>query len=362
MRQALDLAERGWGTVSPNPMVGAVVVLDDRVVGRGWFEGPRGRPHAELHALDAAGPRARGATLYCTLEPCDHHGATPPCTDALIEAGVARAVVAARDPNPVVDGRGFARLRQAGIEVTTGVLEDDACRLNAAFERHVTTGRPYVVLKSASSLDGKTAASDGSSKWITSEAARADGQRLRAWADAIVVGARTAATDDPALTVRDDRYAGARPPLRVVVDTRGRVGAGGAMFDASAPTLVATTDATPERRLAQWQAAGAEVAILDRAVSGGVSLHALLDELGKRDVQGLLVEGGATLAWSFVDDGLVDRVVTYLAPKLIGGEDAPGVMGGAGFAPIDRALSLRFTSVAAVGPDLRVEADVQRDR
>ena len=362
MRQALDLAERGWGTVSPNPMVGAVVVRDDRVVGRGWFEGPRGRPHAELNALEEAGPLARGATLYCTLEPCDHHGATPPCTEALIDAGVARAVVAARDPNPVVDGRGFARLRDAGIEVTTGLLEDEARRLNAAFERHVTSGRPYVVLKSASSLDGKTAATDGSSKWITSEPARADGQRLRAWADAIVVGARTAASDDPALTVRDERYASVRRPLRVVVDSRGRVPAGGALFDASAPTLVATTDATPERRLAQWHAAGAEVAILDRAASGGVSLSALLDELGKRDVQGLLVEGGATLAWSFVRDGLLDRIVMYLAPKLVGGATAPGVLTGSGFAPIERALRLRFASVGAVGPDLKVEADVQRDR
>jgi diaminohydroxyphosphoribosylaminopyrimidine deaminase/5-amino-6-(5-phosphoribosylamino)uracil reductase len=361
MRRALDLAERGWGTVSPNPMVGALVVNEDQAVGEGWFEGPPGRPHAEVRALAAAGSRARGSTLYCTLEPCDHHGATPPCTQAVIAAGVARVVVGARDPNPLVDGRGLGSLRGAGIEVIAGILEDEARRLNAAFERHVTTGRPFVVLKSATSIDGKTAAVDGSSKWITSEAARADGQRLRAWADAIVVGANTVTIDEPALTVRDPRWAAARPPLRVVVDGRGGVPASGALFDASTPTLVATTDAAPRSRLAEWETAGAETVILDRATSGGVSLDALLDELGKRDVQGVLVEGGATLAWSFVRDGLVDRVVLYLAPKLVGGATAPGVLNGEGFAPIARALPLRFTSVRAVGPDLKVEADVQRD-
>jgi diaminohydroxyphosphoribosylaminopyrimidine deaminase/5-amino-6-(5-phosphoribosylamino)uracil reductase len=363
MRRALELAERGWGNVSPNPMVGAIVVsADGEILGEGWYEGPRGRPHAEIHALATAGSRARGATLVCTLEPCDHHGSTPPCTEALIEAGIGRVVVAAGDPNPVVNGRGFRRLREAGIEVETGLLEQEARRLNAAFERHVTTGRPFVILKTAASLDGKTAAADGSSKWITSEEARADAQRLRAWADAVSAGSRTIVEDDPALTVRDPALAGARRPLRVVIDSAGRVTADAQVFDDAAPTLVATTDLAPDERIRSWQSAGAEVLVLERDQAGGVSLTELVDALGKRDVQGLLVEGGATLAWSFLRDRLVDRVVAYVAPKILGGASAQGVVMGGGFVPVEAALPLVFERVERVGPDLRLEADVHRDR
>jgi diaminohydroxyphosphoribosylaminopyrimidine deaminase / 5-amino-6-(5-phosphoribosylamino)uracil reductase len=361
MQRALALAERGWGRVSPNPLVGAVIVYGDQVVGEGWHEGP-GSPHAEVVALRDAGEGARGSTLYVTLEPCDHTGRTGPCTEAIIEAGVARVVAGATDPNPVVDGSGFARLRSAGVEVATGVLGDEARRLNVAFERHVRTGRPFVIVKGAASLDGKTATIAGVSKWITSRDARDDAQRLRAWADAIVVGARTAIEDEPALTVRVPAWADARPPIRVVVDTAGRVPAGGAMFDGSAPTLVATTEHAPDARVSSWQAAGAEVVVLGQDIAGGVSLEGLLDALGKRDVQGLVVEGGATLAWSFVRDALVDRVVVYLAPMVLGGASAPGIVMGGGFTGLDESLPLEITAVERVGPDLKVEADVQRHR
>ncbi len=242
MRRALELAALGRGLVSPNPMVGAVIVRDGHVVGEGWHEGPG---HAARRGPSRWPPRAtsaRGATLYCTLEPCDHVGRTPPCTSAIVDAGVARAVVAAGDPNPVVDGRGFARLRAAGVQVETGVLEAASRRLNAAFERHVVTGLPFVTLKTAASLDGKTAARDGTSRWITGEEARDDVQRLRGAADAIVAGAGTVVADDPALTVRDPSYRG-HPPLRVVVDASGRVPPDARIFDRSAPTLIATTDA-----------------------------------------------------------------------------------------------------------------------
>ena len=362
MRRALQLAERGWGRVSPNPMVGAIVVCDGgEGVGAGWYEGPRGRPHAGVWALAQAAERARGATLICTLEPCDHHGSTPPCTEALIEAGIAQAVVAAADPNLVVNGRGFQRLRDAGIHVQTGLLRSEAHRLNAAFERHITTGLPFVILKSASSLDGKTAAVDGTSKWITSEEARADAQRLRAWADAIVVGSRTILDDDPALTLRDPAFAEARPPLRVVVDSGGRVPADARIFDGSAPTLVATTEHAPAGRVREWESVGAEVLVCERDRAGGVSLQNLVEALGKRDAQGLLVEGGATLAWSFLRDRLVDRVVLYVAPKILGGASAQGVVMGGGFAPVDAAMPLEFERVERIGPDLRVEAHVHRD-
>jgi diaminohydroxyphosphoribosylaminopyrimidine deaminase / 5-amino-6-(5-phosphoribosylamino)uracil reductase len=362
MREALALAQRGWGRVSPNPMVGALVVdRSGAVVGRGWYQGPRGAPHAEVRALAEAAGRARGATLYCTLEPCDHHGATPPCTEAIIAAGVARAVVAAVDPNPLVDGRGFARLRDAALVVDTGVLGAEAHRLNAAFERHVTSGLPFVVWKVASSLDGKTAAADGSSRWITSSEARADAHRLRAWADAIVVGAGTVRADDPQLTVRGVAP-GAWAPLRVVVDASGGTPPEARVFDDAASTLVATTERAPDDRIEAWSATGAEVAVLDADADGGVAPAALVRELGKRDVQGVLLEGGARLAWSFLRDDLVDRVVQYLAPSILGGTGAVGAVAGSGFVPVEAARRLSFERVERVGPDLRVEADVHGHR
>jgi diaminohydroxyphosphoribosylaminopyrimidine deaminase/5-amino-6-(5-phosphoribosylamino)uracil reductase len=363
MREALALAERGLGHVSPNPMVGALVVdASDTVLARSWYAGPRGAPHAEVLALRAAGDRARGATVYCSLEPCDHHASTPPCTDALIAAGVARVVVAAGDPNPLVDGRGLTHLRDAGIDVIDGVLAEEAHRLNAAFERHITTGLPFVVWKIAASLDGKTAAHDGTSQWITSPEARADAHRLRAWSDAIVVGAGTVLTDDPRLTVREAGLAEARQPTRVVVDSGGRVASSAAVFDDDASTLVATTDRAPDARVRAWEMAGAEVLVLDADVSGGVSPTDLLVALGKRDVQGVLLEGGATLAWSFLRDGAIDRIVQYIAPVLVGGTAAHGVVAGSGFAPIEHARRVSYRRIDRIGPDLRVEADVHRDR
>jgi diaminohydroxyphosphoribosylaminopyrimidine deaminase / 5-amino-6-(5-phosphoribosylamino)uracil reductase len=362
MRRALELARRGWGRVSPNPMVGAVVVAGGEVVGEGWYEGPRGRPHAEVRALAQAGDGARGATVVCTLEPCDHTGSTPPCTRALIDAGVARVIVAAVDPNPLVDGRGLAALSAAGVDVTRGPFEEEVRRLNAAFERHVTSGLPFVIAKMASSLDGRAAARDGSSRWITGAPARADAHRLRAWSDAVVVGSGTALADDPSLTARDPGSAGAVPPVRVVVDTAGRVPATGGLFDDAAPTLVATTELAPNRRRSEWEAAGAEVVVVERDASGKVSMPELMAALGKRDVQGVLLEGGPTLAWSAVRDGVVDRVVWYLAPMLVGGVDAPAALGGTGFAPIGDALRLDLASVVRLGDDLRLEADVHRDR
>ncbi len=361
MRRALELAQRGRGRVSPNPLVGAVVVRGDSIVGEGWHEGP-GTAHAEVVALTEAGDRARGATVYCTLEPCDHIGRTPPCTAALIDAGIARLVAAAQDPNPIVDGRGFARLREHGIAVQAGILETEARRQNAAFERHVTTGSPFVTLKMASSLDGKTAASDGSSKWISGTAAREDAQRLRAASDAILVGSGTVLADDPALTVRGDAVIPGRAPLRVVVDSSGRVSPDAKLFDDAAPTIVATTSSADPARVAAWRDAGADVEVVDVDDAGRVSLTQVIARLGKHDVQGLLVEGGATVAWSLVADGLVDRVVLYIAPSIVGGTGADPIVGGLGFAPIGRALGLRFERVERLGDDLRVEADVHGDR
>ena len=359
MRRALVLAANGLGLASPNPLVGAVVVdAAGRVVGEGWHEGP-GTPHAEVMALTVAGDRARDGTLYVTLEPCSHHGRTPPCAPAVADAGVARVVASIRDPNPVVDGRGFALLREAGVEVSEGVLAREAKAQNAGFFRHVATGRPFVVLKMAASLDGKVAARDGSSRWVTGEEARADAHLLRAWSDAVVVGSGTALADDPALTVRLPRYRG-RQPLRVVVDGGGRLRAGSRVLQGAPPTLVATTPGAPSEVREAWARAGADVVVFEPA--GHVPLAELVAELGKRDLRSVVVEGGPTLAWSFVRQALVDRIVLYVAPKLLGGSRAPGVLGGDGVASIADAVGAEIVEVERVGADLKVVADVHRDR
>jgi diaminohydroxyphosphoribosylaminopyrimidine deaminase/5-amino-6-(5-phosphoribosylamino)uracil reductase len=359
LSEALDLAARGRGRVSPNPLVGAVIVADGAVVGRGWHEGP-GTAHAEVVALGEAGERARGATLFTSLEPCDHRGRTGPCTQAILDAGIARVVVGVVDPNPVVDGRGIERLRAGGLDVRVGVLEQDSERINEAFFKHVRTGSPFVTLKMAATLDGKVAARDGSSRWITGEEARTDVHRLRGASDAIVVGAGTAILDEPSLTVRDPEYRG-RPVLRVLVDAAGRVEATSALFSDEAPTLVATTERAPADRVEAWRAAGADIVVYE-GDDARVPLCTLIADLGKRDVQSALMEGGPTLAWSAVAEGVVDKVVLYLAPKLIGGTSAPGILGGEGLASIGEAIDLEVAEVDRIGGDVKVEAYVHRDR
>jgi diaminohydroxyphosphoribosylaminopyrimidine deaminase/5-amino-6-(5-phosphoribosylamino)uracil reductase len=358
MRRALRLASNGLGLAPPNPMVGAVVVAEDDIVGEGWHEGP-GTPHAEIHALRAAGERAHGATLYVTLEPCSHHGRTPPCAPEVIEAGIARVVAGMRDPNAEVDGQGFALLRQAGVEVADGVLPEEAAALNPGFIKHWRSPLPFVTLKVAASLDGKVAARDGSSRWITGKEAREDAHRLRAANGAVLVGAGTALADDPSLTVRLAGYRG-RQPMRVVVDGSGRVPATGALFDDAASTMVATTELAPREAWEAWTAAGAEVLVVPTDGGGRVELKHVLEHLSeacrRTDV---LIEGGPTVAWSAVNAGLVDRFVIYTAPKLIGGTGAPGVLAGDGIASIAEAIRLGIVSVERLGADMKVVAEVQ---
>ena len=358
MRRAIQLAERGRGLVSPNPLVGAILVRDGEVVGEGWHAGA-GTPHAEIHALNQAGDRARGATLYVTLEPCSHTGRTPPCAPALVEAGVTRVVAAMGDPNPLVDGAGLALLRDAGIEVEVGLLSAMAEEQNVAFVHHVPTGLPHVTLKMAASLDGKAAARDGSSKWISGEDSRRRVHRMRASADAIMVGAGTARRDDPALTCRDPSYAGP-PKLRVLVDGRGIVPATATLFDGAAPTLVATTPAADDDLVGQWRR-GAEVAVYDTP-SASVPLGMLMKDLAARGVQSVLLEGGPTLAADAIASGIVDRVVFFYAPILVGGAGAPGILMGDGVATIADALRLEGVRFERSGDDLVVVGDVHRHR
>jgi diaminohydroxyphosphoribosylaminopyrimidine deaminase/5-amino-6-(5-phosphoribosylamino)uracil reductase len=358
MRRALALAEKGAGLAAPNPMVGAVVVAPaGEVIGEGWHEGP-GTAHAEIVALAQAGERAAGATLFVTLEPCSHQGRSAPCAPQVVQAGVRRVVIPVLDPNPEVDGAGVEILRRAGVDVEVGVLAEEAGDLIAGFAKHIRTGVPFVTLKMAMSLDGKVAAGDGSSRWVSGEEARRDVHRLRAASGAIVVGAGTAVADDPALTVRLDGYRG-RAPVRVVVDGSGRTPTGGALFDPSAPTWMATTSRADQLAVQGWRESGAEVLMLgeDR-----VALPLLMKELGAAGIQDALIEGGPTLAWAAIEAGVVDRIVLYVAPKLIGGTDAPGVLGGAGVRSIADAIPLVIRSVERIGEDVKVVADVHRPR
>jgi diaminohydroxyphosphoribosylaminopyrimidine deaminase/5-amino-6-(5-phosphoribosylamino)uracil reductase len=361
MERALALARGGLGLAAPNPLVGALVVAGGEIVGEGWHEGP-GTPHAEVVALRETGERSRGATLYTTLEPCSHQGRTPPCAPAVVAAGIARVVVATRDPNPVVDGNGIRILREAGTQVDEDVLAGPARRLIEGFAKHVTRGLPFVTLKMAASVDGKVAARDGTSRWITGPEAREDVHRLRASSGAIVVGAGTVVADNPSLTVRIPGYRG-RAPLRVAVDAAGRLPRTAALFDGSAPTLVATVPGVQTATRRAWEEAGADVLLIDGgADQNTVSLEALIELLGKRDVQSVLIEGGPTLAWSAVAAGVVDRLVLYLSPKLIGGAGAPGILGGRGIDTIADALSVELSDLTTLGRDLKVVADVHRDR
>lgn len=358
MRQALVLGARARGLTSPNPLVGALVVRDGVVVGEG-YHARAGTPHAERLALAAAGAAARGATLYVTLEPCVHQGRTPPCVPAVLEAGIRRAVVAVLDPNPRVSGTGMAALRQAGLEVTVGCLEEDARRLNRPFFTWITERRPFVTLKVAMSLDGKISSWDRSSRWITAEAARLEGHRLRSESDAVAVGIATILADDPALTVRLEP-AWPREPYRLVVDSHGRTPPTARIIAAGRPerTLIAVTKAAPADRLRALEARGAQVLRLPSR-DGRVDLRVLAADLARREVTALLLEGGGELNAGFLEAGLVDRVAVFIAPMLLGGRNAPTPVGGPGRG-LKEAFRLSGMTVRTVGEDLVIEGDVAR--
>jgi len=359
MRRALELAERGRGLTSPNPMVGAVVVTaGGEVIGEG-FHARAGGPHAEVDALQMAGARARGATLYVTLEPCAHQGRTPPCVDAIVAAGVARVVAAVGDPNPLVAGRGFAELRRAGIEIVAGVAAAEAERQNRVFLTAMRERRPHVTLKAAMTLDGKIADAHGASRWITGEPARRHAHRLRREADAIVVGVGTVLRDDPELTVRLGEP-WPREPLRVVLDTRARTPRGARFVRAGTPScaLIVVGADVPEERTRELAGSGATI-VRCPTRAGRVELGALLSELFSREVRAVLVEGGGEVHAAFLDAGLVDRVAMYVAPLIVGGRDATPVVGGVG-RELKSAVRLGGFAVTKLGDDLLIEAEVLR--
>lgn len=354
LEMAYGLAEKARGWTSPNPNVGAVVVKGGRIVGHGTHERP-GKPHAEIIALKRAGAKARGATLYLTLEPCVHWGRTPPCIDTVLRAGLRRVVVSSLDPNPLVYAKGVRRLREAGIEVSVGLLEDRNRRLNEAYIKYITRKLPFVTLKAAAGLDGKIATRTGDSRWISSPESRAYAHLLRGEADAVLVGINTVLRDDPRLTVRHPAWKG-KTVVRVVLDSRLRFPRQSRLLKtlSRGKLWILTGPDPPAAKRKTLERAGAEVIPIRRR-RGRLDLDEALAVLGAREVASLLVEGGSGVLGSFLDARLADKIVLFVAPLVIGGPDAPSLDGGAGAASIRKALALSSLRSFRIGPDIVME-------
>lgn len=354
MAQALELAKRGMGWASPNPMVGAVIVKGGRVIGQGWHA-KCGQPHAERNALSACTESPQGATIYVTLEPCCHHGRQPPCTQAILESGIRRVVVGSNDPNPLVAGKGIAQLREAGVEVTEHVLEAECDKLNQVFFHYIRTKQPYVVMKYAMTLDGKIAAHTGDSKWVTGEEARAQVQQLRHRYTGIMAGVGTVLADDPLLTCR---LPGGRSPVRIICDTRLRTPLTARIVTTARqfPTLLATCCTDAGKRQA-YEEAGCQV-LTGPEQGGHVDLHWLMEELGRREIDSVLLEGGGTLNWAALEQGIVQKVLAYIAPKLAGGKEAKTPVEGNGISLMSQAIPLEHSTVTRIGEDFLIESEV----
>lgn len=356
MREALRLAKRGIGKTSPNPAVGSCLVRGGKVVAGGWHR-KAGLPHAEIEALTVAGKKAKGSALFVTLEPCCHFGRTPPCTDAIISAGIKKVVVGAPDPNPKVAGKGVAALRAAGIEVVEGVLADECASMNEAYNKYITKGLPLVTLKLASSLDGRIAAPNGESKWITGPRARALVHRMRAQNDAVMVGAHTALKDDPELTVR---LARGKNPVRVILDGTLRLPVSSKVFngvkEGRARLILFTSELADEKRLRKAVDSGAEV-VRVASNGNGLSLKRVLKELARREITSLLVEGGGHVSASLLKEGLVDRLSVFYGPMVLGSDGLASV-GPLGLKGLKYAPRVKNTRVKKVGEDILIEAEI----
>ncbi len=367
MKRALSLAAKGKGRTSPNPMVGAVIVKHGHIVGEAWHHKP-GEPHAEILALHQAGPRARGGVLYVTLEPCCHsRKRTPPCVPLLIQSGLARVCVAMIDPNPQVNGRGIHALTQAGLPVSVGVLEAEARHLNEVYGYWITTGRPFVVLKGAMTLDGKIATATGESRWITGERARQDAHRLRSQVDAILVGVGTVVADDPELSARGKKTTTGtrvgRQPVRVVLDSQLRIPLKAKILRwvGEQPTILCTTTQAPSQKIELLNKRGIQVWVLP-GQAGRVSLKACLSRLGKEGLTSVLIEGGGTVNASALQQGFVNRVRLYMASMLLGGQDAQGLIGGMSPKKLDQAWPLADVQLKKLGKDWLVTGTIEPRR
>lgn len=361
MKQVLSLARKGWGYTSPNPMVGALVVKDGAVVGRGYHE-MVGGPHAEVNALVDAGERARGATLYVNLEPCNHHGRTPPCTQAILEAGIARVVVAMEDPNPGVAGGGNALLRSQGIAVTTGVMETEARRLNEIFIKFVTTQQPFVILKCAATLDGRIATRTGDSRWVTGKKARAQVHEIRHGVDAIMVGIGTVINDNPRLTTRLSGGRKGLDPIRIILDTKLSIPEDAQVLKAGASdadTILVTGDAVSTAKRKVLRSRG--IKVLEAPLrEGGINLNSLVNRLGYIGISSVLVEGGSRVVASVLRSRIVDKILFFYAPKILGGSDGVPISAGPGPDYMRQCVPIRDMSVRGVGDDFLVEGYIDK--
>ncbi|MGO5440002.1 bifunctional diaminohydroxyphosphoribosylaminopyrimidine deaminase/5-amino-6-(5-phosphoribosylamino)uracil reductase RibD [Megamonas funiformis] len=359
MRLAMQLAGNAIGRTSPNPLVGAVIVKDNRVVGCGWHR-KAGTPHAEVHALNQAGELAQGADVYVTLEPCAHYGKTPPCAKALVEAKVKNVYGGLLDVNPKVAGKGFKILEDAGIHVEYGFLQDELRKQNEVFFKWIEHKKPFVVLKAAMTLDGKIATATGQSKWITNETSRAYGYKLRDIYDGIMVGINTVIEDNPMLTARVD---GGKNPIRIVVDSSLRIDINANVVqDKSAKTIVATTDKADKDKILKLQAQDVDVIVVDKDKNDKVDIEKLLDILGQQNICSILVEGGATLSGSFVAKKLLDKVYFFIAPKIIGGKEAKTPVAGTGILNLQEALALKDIQIEKLEEDILIIGRVDKDK
>ena len=359
MRLAMQLAGNAIGRTSPNPLVGAVIVKDNRVVGCGWHR-KAGTPHAEVHALNQAGELAQGADVYVTLEPCAHYGKTPPCAKALVEAKVKNVYGGLLDVNPKVAGKGFKILEDAGIHVEYGFLQDELRKQNEVFFKWIEHKKPFIVLKAAMTLDGKIATATGQSKWITNETSRAYGYKLRDIYDGIMVGINTVIEDNPMLTARVD---GGKNPIRIVVDSSLRIDINANVVqDKSAKTIIATTDKADKDKILKLQAQDVDVIVVDKDENDKVDIEKLLDILGQQNICSILVEGGATLSGSFVAKKLVDKVYFFIAPKIVGGKEAKTPVAGTGILNLQEALTLKDIQIEKLEEDILIIGRVDKDK
>ncbi|MDX1764839.1 MAG: bifunctional diaminohydroxyphosphoribosylaminopyrimidine deaminase/5-amino-6-(5-phosphoribosylamino)uracil reductase RibD [bacterium] len=357
MQMALQLAAQGRGQTSPNPMVGAVVVKYDTVIGKGYHQ-RAGTPHAEIHALNDAGMDAHGSTLYVTLEPCSHKGRTLPCCDFIIGSKVARVVIAVRDPNPLVDGRGIAKLREAGIQVDVGILESEARELNEFFMKYITGKKPFVLLKAAVTLDGRIATQTGDSQWITGEASRAKGHEIRNVVDAILVGVNTVLKDNPRLTTRLPGQA-SKDPARIILDTHLRTPLDARVIQtvSTAPTVIVAGGNVTKERIRAYQDRNVTVLVAKKGVHR-IGLKEIMEELARMEITSLLIEGGAEIHASALKEKIVDRVIFFIAPKLMGGGDSKACIASLGINRMDDVIRLSSLRTERVGEDVMIQGDV----
>lgn len=356
MKRALEISSRGEGRVNPNPLVGAVIVKDGRIIGEGWHE-YYGGPHAEVNAVRNATEDVRDSTIYVTLEPCSHYGKTPPCAELLKAKGFGRVVVSMTDPNPLVAGKGIEILREAGIRVDVGLLEMEARKLNEVFIKYILTRQPFVIMKSAMTLDGKTATSGGESKWITGKESREYVHRIRNKVSGIMVGIGTVLTDDPSLTARTEDGC---DPVRIIVDSRLRIPITAKVLNVPGRTIIATTEGYDRKRYEELEELDSVEVLVSGKSGSGVDLKHLMSHLGAKGIDSVLLEGGSELNWSMVNEGLVDKVMTFIAPKILGGCESKTPVGGEGFLGLDEALVLHDIEVTRFGDDTLIEGYVKR--